>query len=245
MITLIAYLVAIAGAELVTALVNPLAGIAMHIVIMLALIVHASLNIKDLRHELYLTLALAPMIRLLSLSMPLGSFSQIYWYAIIAVPLFIAVIVLTRRLGYTRWEIGLNFNKWPYQILIALTGIPLGLAEYFILKPKALVASFTWQEIILPAIILIVCTGFIEELCFRGVIQHSAEAAIGQWGWVFVAALFAIMHIGYLSIADFGFVFVVGLFFGIMVDKTRSIAGVTLAHGIANAVLYLVAPFFF
>ncbi len=228
-----------------TALVNPLGGIAMHIVIMLTLIVHASLNIRDLRHELYLTLALAPMIRLLSLSMPLGNFPQVYWYAIIAVPLFLAVVVVMRRLGYTRWEIGLNFNKWPLQILVALTGIPLGIAEYFILKPNPLVSNFAWQELLLPGFILIVGTGFIEELCFRGVIQHSAEAAIGRWGWVYVAVLFAIMHIGYLSITDFAFVFVVGLFFGIMVDKTRSILGVIFAHGIANIVLYLVVPFFF
>jgi CAAX protease family protein len=76
------------------------------------------------------------------------------------------------------------------------------------------------------------------------VIQHSAEAAIGQWGWVYVAVLFSIMHIGYLSIWDFLFVLAVGLYFGIAVDKTRSILGVTLSHGIANVVLYLIAPFF-
>jgi membrane protease YdiL (CAAX protease family) len=244
MIIPIFYLVAIAGAELVTALVNPLGGIAMHIVIMLALIVHASLITRDLRRELYLTLALAPMIRLLSLSMPLGNFPQIYWYAIIAVPLSLAIYVVARRLGYTRWEIGINLNQWPFQILIALTGIPLGIVEYYILKPNPLVSSFAWQGLLLPALILIVGTGFIEELCFRGVIQHSAEAAIGRWGWIYVAVLFSIMHIGYLSILDLAFVFGVGLFFGIMVDKTKSILGVTLSHGIANVVLYLIVPFF-
>jgi membrane protease YdiL (CAAX protease family) len=243
MIIPIFYLVAIAGAELVTALVNPLGGIAMHIVIMLALIIHASLVTKDLKHELYLTLSLAPMIRLLSLSMPLVNFPQIYWYAIIALPLLIAVFVVVRRLGYTHWEIGLNLNKIPYQILIALTGVPFGIAEYYILKPNPLVSSFAWQGLLLPALILIVGTGFIEELCFRGVIQHSAEAAIGQWGWVYVAVLFSIMHIGYLSVSDGFFVLAVGLFFGVMVDKTRSILGVTLSHGIANVVLYLIAPF--
>jgi membrane protease YdiL (CAAX protease family) len=244
MIIPILYLVAIAGAELVTALANPLGGIAMHIVIMLTLIINASLVAKDLRRELYLTMALAPMIRLLSLSLPLGNFPQIYWYVIIAVPLFIAVYLVSRRLGYTRWEIGLNCNKWPFQILIALTGIPLGIIEYYILKPKPLVSSLAWQGLLLPILILIVGTGFVEELCFRGVIQHSAEAAIGRWGWVYVAVLFSIMHIGYLSVLDLAFVFGVGLYFGIVVDKTRSILGTSLAHGIANVMLYLIVPFF-
>jgi uncharacterized protein len=245
MIIPILYLIAIAGAELVTALVNPLGGIALHIVIMLTLIIHASLLTRDLKRELYLTLALAPMIRLLSLSMPLSKFPQIYWYLIIAIPLFIAIYIVMRRLGYDRWEIGINFNKWPFQILIALTGIPLGTVEYYILKPTPLISTFTWQGLLLPALILMICTGFLEELVFRGVIQRSAEAAIGRWGWVYVAVLFSIMHIGYLSILDFIFVLGVGLYFGLIVNKTRSILGVTVSHGLANIVLYLIAPFFF
>ena len=41
------------------------------------------------------------------------------------------------------------------------------------------------------------------------------------------------------------FVMVVALFFGTVVKKTGSLLGVSLAHGITNSVLYLVAPFFF
>ncbi|MFX1536196.1 MAG: lysostaphin resistance A-like protein [Promethearchaeota archaeon] len=153
--------------------------------------------------------------------------------------------MVVRRLGYTRWEIGLNLNKLPYQFLIMLTGVPFGIAEYYILKPSPLVDSSTWEGMLLPALILIVCTGFVEELCFRGVMQLSAGEALGQWGWIYIAVLFAAMHIGYLSIWDGIFVLAVGLFFGLMVNKTRSIIGVTLSHGITNVILYLVAPFYF
>lgn len=73
------YLGAIAAAELVTALVNPLGGIVFHIVLLLGIISHASLTAKHPQHKLYLSLALAPLIRLLSLSMPLTRFAQIYW----------------------------------------------------------------------------------------------------------------------------------------------------------------------
>lgn len=245
MIISIIYLIAIAGAELVTVLVSPLGGVTMHIIIIFALIIHASLITGNLNHRLYLAIALAPLIRILSLSMPLGIFPKIYWYVIIAVPMFLAVFVVVRRLGYTRWEIGLNLNKLPYQFLIMLTGVPFGIAEYYILKPSPLVDSSTWEGMLLPALILIVCTGFVEELCFRGVMQLSAGEALGQWGWIYIAVLFAAMHIGYLSIWDGIFVLAVGLFFGLMVNKTRSIIGVTLSHGITNVILYLVAPFYF
>ncbi len=238
------YLIAITGAELLTALVNPLLGVILHIIIMVSLIIHASLMVKGLNRELYLTLSLVPMIRLLSLSMPLINFPQIYWYAIIAVPLLIAVYMLMKKLGYTRNDVGLNFHKLPYQILIALFGVPLGIAEYYILKPVPLISSFSWQSLILPALILLVCTGFVEELCFRGVIQHAAEDSLKKWGVVYVAGIFAVMHIGYLSILDVLFVLGVGLIFGILVKKTGSISGVTMAHGIANILLYLVVPFF-
>jgi len=77
------------------------------------------------------------------------------------------------------------------------------------------------------------------------VIQRAAKEAMGGWGILFVAVLFASMHIGYLSILDLGLVFVVGLFFGIVVNKTGSIFGVTVSHGLTNVILYLVAPFVF
>lgn len=50
---------------------------------------------------------------------------------------------------------------------------------------------------------------------------------------------------GFLSWPDIVFVFVVALFFGWVVQRTGSILGVALAHGITNIVLYLIAPFIF
>jgi membrane protease YdiL (CAAX protease family) len=39
------------------------------------------------------------------------------------------------------------------------------------------------------------------------------------------------------------FVFLVALFFGWAVARTGSLLGVTLSHGIANVVLYVIVPF--
>jgi membrane protease YdiL (CAAX protease family) len=237
------YLIAIAIAELVTALVSPLSGVILHIFLLIGLVLHSSFVARQVQRKLYLSLALAPLIRLLSLSMPLIKLPQIYWYAIIAVPLLIAVFAVIRILDLRRREVGFILNRIRLQLLIGLTGIPFGIVEYYILRPDPLVESLTWQTIVLPAFILLIGTGFIEEVIFRGVMQTSAEETLGKWGWIYVAGLFAIMHIGYLLLVDIVFVLAVGLFFGWVVKMTRSLLGVTLSHGVANIVLYLIVPF--
>jgi hypothetical protein len=236
------YLAAITAAELTTALVNPLGGIVFHIVLLVGLVYHASFTARHPQRKLYLALALAPLIRLLSLSIPLTRFPQIYWYAIIAVPLLIATFAVMRRLDFSFRQVGLTLNKMPIQFLIGLTGIPFGIAEFYILRPDPLVDSLTWQATLIPGLILLIGTGFAEEVTFRGVMQRAASEALGSVGWIYVAVVFASLHTGYLSVADIGLVLAVGLFFGWVVRKTGSILGVTLSHGIVNIVLYLIAP---
>ena len=52
------YLAAIATAELITAVVNPLGGIILHIMLLLGLVSHASFSANNPQHKLYLVLAL-------------------------------------------------------------------------------------------------------------------------------------------------------------------------------------------
>ena len=81
------YLLAITAAELVTALVSLFGGIALHGVLLLVLVSHASFTTTHPGHKLYLSLSLAPLTRILSLSLPLTPFRQIYWYPLIAIPM--------------------------------------------------------------------------------------------------------------------------------------------------------------
>ncbi len=60
---------------------------------------------------------------------------------------------------------------------------------------------------------------------------------------IYVSLLFAVVHLIHRSVIDIIFVFLVALFFGWVVKKTGSLVGVTLSHGIANTVLFLVVPF--
>jgi hypothetical protein len=70
------YLVAIIAAELVTALVSPLLGMTLHCLLLGVLIVRAAQLRDDPLHYLVLALALAPLIRIVSLGLPLSQFSR-------------------------------------------------------------------------------------------------------------------------------------------------------------------------
>ena len=183
------------------------------------------------------------LIRLLSLSMPLVQFQFTYWYLIIGAPLLISAFLVARLTGFSSRQIGLTLGKWPLQVLVGLSGVALGWVEYRILKPAPLVESWSLGQVLLPALILLLFTGFLEEYIFRGLMQRAAEAVMSRFGLIYVSLLFAVLHIGYRSLADFAFVFCVGLGFSLVTQRTRSIWGVTLAHGLTNVTLFLIYPF--
>lgn len=237
------YLIAIAGAELITALVNQMGGMIFHLVLVVSLIFSSAVVGKHPSHRLFLVLSLAPLIRILGLSMSLAQFSEIYWYLLISIPLLVGVLIIIRILNLHPREVGLTAGVIPVQGLIALTGIGFGLIEYLILKPEPLILTLSWQEIIAPALILLVATGFVEELTFRGVMQRASVQVLGPWGWVYIAVLFSVLQIGHLSAMHWLFVLLIALLFGWVVKRTGSILGVSLSHGLTNIGLYLIFPF--
>ena len=117
--------------------------------------------------------------------------------------------------------------------------------EYLILQPKPLIATFNPVTLLTAAIILTISTGLAEELLFRGIIQKNAENVYGTIiGLFYTAMLFTALHIGWNSFYDLIFVFSVAMFYGYAFQKTRSIVGITLSHGLSNTFLFLIVPFY-
>jgi len=239
----LSYLALITLAEMVTTFVNPRAGLVLHSALLIVLLVHSALTAGDPYHRLLLALVLAPLTRMLSLCLPLVNFPQLYWYLIISIPLGVATVLAARLLGFSRAQLALTLRRFPLQLLVALTGITFGLVEYRILRPDALIDDLTWRNFLVSGVILMVCTGFAEEVIFRGIIQRASIQALGRFGLLYGAILFAVLHIGYASALDVVFVFLIALLFGWIVEATGSLAGVTVAHGLTNIVLFLVVPF--
>jgi membrane protease YdiL (CAAX protease family) len=240
----IIYVVAFAAAEYVTFYVKDFGGMIFYFAILLSLIINSAINRGEAQRKFWLTLGLVPLIRIVSLAMPVAEISEIFWYILIAIPVLAGVFVVARTIKYSVDDIGLNGNRPLFQTLVAASGIVLAIIDYYILKPEALNNQLTLQSTLFPAVILMVATGFTEELAFRGVMQRAAEA-LSSRGWIYIATVYAVLQIGQGSILHCIFAFGVGLFYGWIVKKTGSILGVACSHGLLNIGLYLILPHLF
>lgn len=240
-----AVLGALVVAEIVTAAFDSRIGLSVHAAVLVLLIVLGARTAAADRRELYWSLTLAPVIRLGSLSLPIGGLPLIGWFPLIGIPIFTAAFVCARKLGYTPRQLGLTLSAsgLPFQLALIPLGFVLGVGEYLIFRPAPLIERFTIEQLWLPALILLVFTGLEEELIFRGIMQRAALRSLGRWGLVYINAVFAVLHIGYLSVLDVVFVFLVGMLFSLFVLRTKSLFGVTLAHAAININLFLVLPF--
>ncbi len=238
------YLLGITSAELVTTYRSHLLGQAYHGVLLILILLFAIFNSGSKHRTLLMALGLAPLIRLISLSMPQLNINYVGGYVLTGIVLLIAALVVYHLAGYKPVQIGLAFGKYrPLQLVIGVAGLGLGLIEYLILRPEPLVSSFRLQSILLPALVLFIFPAFIEELIFRGLLQRASAGIYKKAGLIYISLLFSVLHIGYKSWLDLIFVFLVGLVFSLVVEKTRSLIGVTLAHGLAVISLFLVFPF--
>ncbi|MCL7453270.1 MAG: CPBP family intramembrane metalloprotease [Anaerolineae bacterium] len=232
------YLALVATAELLAALANPRPGMILHCLLLLAMLWHASWAARAEGRALLVCLAFAPLIRIVSLWLSFPEFPLTYRYLAISLPLFAAVCVARRALGYSWSTLGLNLHGLPRQTAVALTGLLFGPLQYLILRPPPL----SWAEAWPPALILLLSSGLLEELIFRGLLLRASVDRLGRWGLWYSSLLFASLQLGQRSPAGFLFALWVGVFFAWLVLRTRSLLGVTLAHGLANAITFLVMP---
>ena len=222
-------------------------GYALHVSILFALLFHSTfVSFRD-RPQAYLLMAtsFAPLIRILSLSLPHADFPILVWLAIISVPLLGAVgtVAYVQQLRLRDLGLTLDLRSVWIQVAVALTGVPLGLIEYIVLRPSPWSMAGLFGGLAAAVLIIFLATGLSEEIAFRGILLRRSVEALGKRnGLVFTTIVFASLHIFYLNLADLVFVLVVGLFYGIVVLRTRSLWGAIISHTIDNVVLYLLAP---
>ena len=108
-------------------------------VILFALLLNSSLDVSYNYAVMLRSMMVLPLIRIIGLSIPLMQIQPLYWFPIIAVPLFAAVYTIMKTQGLTRKHVGLVWGNKKIQFLIALSGMFLGTIEYTILQPKPLI----------------------------------------------------------------------------------------------------------
>jgi len=244
-ITLIVYLLALIAAELLTTYVNKIWGLSLHTIILFALLVNASMVESPDFANLLRSLMPIPIIRVVGLSIPMMQIQPLYWFPIVAIPLFAASIILMRNQGLSLKDVGMTLGgNIKLQALIAATGFFSGIIEFFILKPAPLIQQFTPALLLGAFFILLISTGLAEELLFRGILQTNVTKMYGTvFALLYTSLVFTTMHIGWIYFSDLVFVFSVAMFYGYCLIKTKSIVAITVAHGISNSMLFLVMPF--
>ena len=266
-------------AEIITVFANPSIGIILHAIILCLLFIHSSIiskkKMSDNRLQwlfikrnknpskllqffigekqkvssFLLALTLIPMIRILSLVMPLPFFSRIQWFLVIAIPIYIAclVYIFQQKIDIRRYGLKLpDVKHVPIELGIIFLAVPFGYLEYSILQPDLMIGSLSFSSILFAVLIILIATGLMEEIIFRGILQNKSIDIIGPWyGILFVSLLFAILHIGNLSILDVILVFMIGFIYAIVVKTTKSIIGVSISHTVVNVFLFIVFPLSF
>ena len=246
----IVYLCAMILAEALIAVGDPEMGLSIHILLIILLLLHGSLvRVQDpTLGALLVAMSLAPLDRVLNLGVPRFDLPTLAWLGLVSIPLLAAIAAVAYVEGFHLRNLGLGFPRWrnfPLQLGIAATGIPLGFVEWGILRPEDwLPGGFALPALLGGVLVLFFATGISEEIIFRGILLTRSTAQFGTVaGLFFMSVAFAMMHLFYNSPLDLVFVFAVGLFYGALVLKTKSLWGVILSHTFDNVILYLIAPF--
>jgi membrane protease YdiL (CAAX protease family) len=246
------YVGAIAAAELLTAFVSPPAGIAMHALVLVALLNHTMLlgpepgareqaTVAPTR-TIIPVLVLLPLLRMFTLALPTREISTLFWYVLIGAPLITAIVFVAR---YTRFSpVDAQIWEWSRaQGFFGAVGVPLGLIAYATFHEAPVVASRDIPYLLIGFGILLVCDGLLLELVFRALLQPRMCALYGEWrGIVATAVLSGIFSAGAGSPVAMVFGFGIGLVFGWYALRHRSIMGVSIAHGLIAIMTVLVLP---
>jgi len=234
----------LAAAETITCFINPGFGMLSHSFILLMLLALSVFWSKlNPGSELFLSLSLAPLTRIISLSLPLIQLPRYTWYIASGALMLLASMAVIRISMLSPKDLGITLKQPITQLGLSVIGLPLGALEYLILKPEPLALGLSMVDYVLLAIAIAFFTGFVEELVFRGIMQNVAVKALGwKAGLLGVNMIFTLLHLGWFSALDMIFVFAAGLIFGYTVLKTGSIIGASIAHGLTNVGLFIIFP---
>lgn len=219
-------------------------GMYIHIVTLIALSLTAC-RIQDIdTSNLLQVLALLPLFRILNNTMPIFFTQTLYVFPFIYGPIFISMYYLAKHQKFTRQELGLSYGKiYLYLPLSIIFGLVLGKIEYSIITVESMIPVPNMQNILIFSIIMIVFTGFAEELLFRSIIQTRLEQVIGSaGGLVITSLLFGAMHSGYGTVYEIIFTASAGFFLGYLFQKTRSLIFIAVTHGMINIFLFGLLP---
>jgi len=237
------YLILLVGMELTHIFLQPAAGMLANIALLILFWLHSGRTRYSYERQTLLSLSLVPLLRLMSVTLPLASLPLATWSLVIALPL-LAAIWVTVDVSRLKWrDIGVHYYGLFTQGIIGLTGLLLGIAAYAVV-PSALADARTGlADLAVAAGITFLFGGVLDELIFRGLIQRSVAIQMGERRAILYAALiYSSLFLGNHNLVFVGFVALVSVAAGWISSRTQSVIGVALAHGLLNVVALVVLP---
>ncbi len=232
-------------AEIYTVLGYLFVCVSINILVLIMFIFLTFRKYNDYAYSLYLAITLIPLIRIISLSIPLTNVPQFLVFAVVGIPLFIAGAIVAKLLGLTANAMGFKLVKLQNQLLFGLMGLPLGYIEFLVLKPS-LNYNPTPKETIVWAAVIILFTGLLEEFLYRGILYNVFSRLLGyKKAAYFTSILYAAMTVSGNSFLNTAYAFLLSVLFCRLFYELKSIWGLSFAHGLINVSLYIICPLCF
>jgi membrane protease YdiL (CAAX protease family) len=233
--SLLAYVGAIAAGEAVLVFVSVEAGLVLDALLLGILVNHHTFasHLEERARQALLVLALIPLARVASFVLPQSTLQALYWEALIVGAILLG-IVSTRGLVDPTWlQLGRGRCSPWIQGAVALTGIPLSLGLVGSGLERG-VGEVESASVTLQAILILFASGIAIELLCRGLVQSALTSIFGRLGIGLAAGTFAVLFLGTRSITYVVLAGALGLAYGVVVDRTGSVVGVALSHGVLN-----------
>lgn len=201
------------------------------------------LAIGDPPTRLLPAVALLPLLRLLSLTMPVPEWPPATWLVLAGLPLLVAIWAAARLMHLDVKEISLVrvSRDWRTAAIVALS-VPAGL----LLARAAANPIWSTSEgplaTLATAVVIVAFAAIPEELAFRGMLQPLLGAVLGRTAILVSALAFAATYAGAGSIWAVLLMGGVGVAYGWEVDRTDALWGPIVAHAVLVTTAVFVGP---
>ncbi len=248
---ILAYCVAIAAVELQTVWLQPKTGTLYHGFLVMILLHHYLLAKDDPNRNKILLLAAIPLLRMLSMAMPVGLIQPLYRYPMVGIPVLVSVGIILKETNVPWSQIGL---QWPQirkseqiweNVLIAMSGLPLGLMGYYFADPIPLLTTFSLGAVIASTLVIIFYVAILEEVVFRGMVLTTLQNTFGQMGILIATVLYTLMFASYQSFEGIILMGFSSLLYSWHVLESRSVLAATISHTLMIVGMLVVWPIVF
>jgi membrane protease YdiL (CAAX protease family) len=203
--------------------------------ILVLLATHVALA-KPPRDPVLPALALVPMLTLMGVAMRSSDLGPIAVYVFAGVPALLAAILVARAIGLTSTSLGLRRPEGLVLTAAAVViGVPLGLIARNVvgLSPVPTEGPLVFIAVAVPFVVVL------EELVFRGVLQHVGWLRSPAVAIVAPNILYASVYFGSGSGPVVLFMGLTGVIFSLAVARTGTLWGVLGAHLVLRVIVQL------